>query len=260
MTILDRILESTKARVTTEKQAVSLEEMKARAAGMNRGFCFAKALSQDGMSFICEVKKASPSKGLIAEQFPYVEIAQVYEAAGASAISVLTEPEFFLGSNRYLEEIRTAVSIPLLRKDFIVDAYQIYQAAAMGADAVLLICAALDAGTLSSFLQLAHSFGMDVLVEAHDADEVQTAISIGANIIGVNNRNLKDFSVDFSNSLSLRHLAPDKTLFVAESGIQSREDVLTLEQGKVDAVLVGETLMRAPNIGQALAALKGDAV
>lgn len=257
MTILDQILESTRARIAKEKQEFSLEEMQSKATGINRGFRFAKALSQDGMSFICEVKKASPSKGLIAEHFPHVEIAKAYEAAGASAISVLTEPEFFLGSNRYLEEIRAAVSIPLLRKDFIIDAYQIYQAAVMGADAILLICSALDGDMLCAFLQLAHSFGMDALVEAHDAQEVETAVSIGANIIGVNNRNLKDFSVDFANSLSLRHLAPSETLFVAESGITCREDVSVLEAGKVDAVLVGETLMRASDIGQALAKLKG---
>lgn len=257
MTILDQILASTRARVAKEMQEISLEEMQVKAIGTDRGFRFAEALSREGMSFICEVKKASPSKGLIAEHFPHVEIAQAYEAAGASAISVLTEPKFFLGSNHYLEDIRAAVSTPLLRKDFIIDAYQIYQAAVLGADAILLICTALDADTLRSFLQLAHSFGMDALVEAHDAQEVETAVSIGANIIGINNRNLKDFSVNFANSLSLRHLAPSETLFVAESGITCREDVAKLEAGKVDAVLVGETLMRAPDIAQALTALKG---
>ena len=197
------------------------------------------------MSFICEVKKASPSKGLIAHDFPYVDIAKDYEAAGASAISVLTEPEYFLGSNEYLKEIRRHVSVPLLRKDFTVDPYQIFEAKVIGASAVLLICALLDTETLRTGIHLCDSLGMSALVEAHDEEEIKSALRAGARIIGVNNRNLKTFSVDFSNSIRLRSLVPDDVLFVAESGVKSADDIRLLHEAGVDGVLIGETLMRA---------------
>ena len=197
------------------------------------------------MSFICEVKKASPSKGLIAPDFPYVDIAKDYEAAGASAISVLTEPEYFLGSNEYLKEIRRHVSVPLLRKDFTVDPYQIFEAKVIGASAVLLICALLDTETLRTGIHLCDSLGMSALVEAHDEEEIKSALRAGARIIGVNNRNLKTFSVDFSNSIRLRSLVPDDVLFIAESGVKSADDIRLLHEAGVDGVLIGETLMRS---------------
>lgn len=197
------------------------------------------------MSFICEVKKASPSKGLIASDFPYVDIAKDYEAAGAAAISVLTEPEYFLGSNEYLKEIRRHVSVPLLRKDFTVDPYQIFEAKVIGASAVLLICALLDTETLRTGIHLCDSLGMSALVEAHDEEEIKSALRAGARIIGVNNRNLKTFSVDFSNSIRLRSLVPDDVLFIAESGVKSADDIRLLHEAGVDGVLIGETLMRS---------------
>ena len=209
------------------------------------------------MQFICEVKKASPSKGLIAEHFPYVDIAKAYEAAGAAAISVLTETDYFLGDDRYLRQIYDAVQTPLLRKDFTVDAYQIYQAKTLGAGAVLLICAILDEKRIRSFIELCDSLGMSALVEAHDAEEVRMADSAGARVIGVNNRNLKDFTVDIGNSLRLRELVPGDTLFVAESGISSPEDVRALREGGVNGVLIGESLMRAKDKKAMLDYLRG---
>ena len=209
------------------------------------------------MQFICEVKKASPSKGLIAEHFPYVDIAKAYEAAGAAAISVLTETDYFLGDDRYLRQIYDAVQTPLLRKDFTVDAYQIYQAKTLGAGAVLLICAILDEKRIRSFIEICDSLGMSALVEAHDAEEVRMADSAGARIIGVNNRNLKDFTVDIGNSLRLRELVPGDTLFVAESGISTPEDVRALREGGVNGVLIGESLMRAKDKKAMLDYLRG---
>lgn len=231
-----------------EKGAVNTE---------NISFRFEKNLRQKEMQFICEVKKASPSKGLIAEHFPYVDIAKVYEAAGAAAISVLTETDYFLGDDRYLRQIYDAVQTPLLRKDFTVDAYQIYQAKTLGAGAVLLICAILDEKRIRSFIELCDSLGMSALVEAHDAEEVRMADSAGARIIGVNNRNLKDFTVDIGNSLRLRELVPGDTLFVAESGISTPEDVRALREGGVNGVLIGESLMRAKDKKAMLDYLRG---
>ena len=199
----------------------------------------------EGMRFICEVKKASPSKGIIAEEFPYLVIAGEYEQAGAAAISVLTEPHYFLGSDDYLKEIAAQVKIPVLRKDFTIDAYQIYEAKLLGASAVLLICALLEDAKLKEFIKIAHELGISALVEAHDETEVQRAVAAGAQIIGVNNRNLKDFTVDIRNSVHLRALAPKTCLFVAESGIKTAEDIAVLKENGVDAVLIGETLMRA---------------
>ena len=220
---------------------------------------FERALRQPGMSFICEVKKASPSKGIIAEDFPYMDIAKDYEAAGASAISCLTEPYWFLGSDVYLEEIAENVSIPVLRKDFTCSEYMIWQAKALGASAVLLICSVLDDGELRAYHRLTEELHMSALVEAHDADEIERAKQAGARIIGVNNRNLKDFSVDIGPSARLRQLAGEDTVFVSESGIRPPEDMRTLCENGTDAVLIGEMLMRAPDRQAALRALKREA-
>lgn len=257
--ILQEIAERTKQRVAEEKSAVSLSEIKKRAEAMdsNTGFPFAKALGGSDISFICEVKRASPSKGMIAEDFPYLEIARDYEAAGAAAISCLTEPFWFKGSDRYLQEIAAAVKIPVLRKDFTVDEYMIYQAKTLGASAVLLICSILSKEQLAEYLEIAHSLGLSALVEAHDEEEVKTAVSVGAGIIGVNNRDLKTFTVDISNSSRLRKLVPPEILFVSESGIKTAQDIAALRQNGTNAVLIGETLMRSPDKKAALAQLRG---
>lgn len=259
MMILDKIVASTRKRVEQEKAQHSFEEIKFQALSLNprTGFPFEKMLQTDGVSFICEVKKASPSKGVIVREFPYLEIAREYERAGAGALSVLTEPEFFQGSPQYLQEIRAAVQIPLLRKDFTIDAYQIYQAKVLGADAVLLICAILEASVLREFIQICDGLGLSALVEAHDEREVKQAVDAGARIIGVNNRNLKDFTVDIQNSIRLREQAPDRVAFVAESGIRTRRDIERLEAAKVNAVLIGETLMRSPDKKAMLDELRG---
>lgn len=258
-TILDTIAEHTRQRVRKAKTILPLKEVKQRALSMdcNTGFPFEKALAEGGISFICECKKASPSKGLIAEDFSYLSIAREYEAAGASCISVLTEPEWFLGKNEHLKEITDAVSIPCIRKDFTVDEYMIYEAKLLGASAVLLICSLLPTDTLKNYIQICDQLGLSALVEAHDDEEIASAIRAGARIIGVNNRNLKNFTVDVSNSGKLRALVPDNILFVAESGMKSREDIEALEQAHVDAVLIGETLMRSVDKKAMLDELKG---
>ncbi|WP_277282651.1 indole-3-glycerol phosphate synthase TrpC [Veillonella caviae] len=257
--ILDRIVESTKHRVAAEKLEQPLEDVKAAALALpsDTGFPFEAALRQQDFNFICEVKKASPSKGIIAEHFPYLEIAKEYELAGAAAISVLTEPEFFKGSKQYLQDIAAAVNIPVLRKDFIIDEYQIYQAKIWGASAILLICACLDVSALTRFRQLAESLGLSALVEAHDAEEVQMAIDCGARIIGVNNRNLKDFTVDVNNSVRLRNLVDDDVIFVSESGLETPEDIQVLRDNHIGVALMGESFMRAPNKIEKLAYLYG---
>lgn len=259
MNILAEIAEKTKIRVEEAKQRQSLSALRelAEQAETDTGFPFEKALAVEGLSFICEVKKASPSKGIIAEDFPYIEIAKRYEAAGAAALSVLTEPYYFKGSNDYLREIRKEVSLPILRKDFTVDEYMIYEAKVMGADAVLLICAILSDEQLAAYGKLAKSLGLSTLVEAHDEEEVHRAIASGASIIGVNNRNLKDFTVDIQNSVRLRALVPGEILFVSESGIKTKEDTAKLKENGTDAVLVGETLMRSGNIAETLKELRG---
>lgn len=226
----------------------------------NTGFPFRKALSGDEISFICEVKRASPSKGLIAPDFPYLDIARDYERAGASAISCLTEPFWFKGRDEYLAEISNAVTIPVLRKDFTVDEYMIYQAKTLGASAVLLICSILSKEQLSEYLGIAHSLGLSALVEAHDEDEVRTALSVGAGIIGVNNRDLRTFTVDINNSARLRKLVPPEVLFVSESGIKTAADIEALRSNGTNAVLIGETLMRSPDKKAALDELRGHAI
>ena len=257
--ILDRIVEATKIRVAQEKQVETLEAVKAAALALpsDTGFPFEAALRQQDFNFICEVKKASPSKGIIAEHFPYLEIAKEYEVAGAAAISVLTEPDFFKGDKKYLQEIASTVKIPVLRKDFIIDEYQIYQAKVWGASAILLICACLDVPTLTKFRELADSLGLSSLVEAHDEKEVQMAIDCGARIIGVNNRNLKDFTVDVQNSVRLRNLVEDDVIFVSESGLETPEDIQVLRDNNIGVALMGETFMRSPNKVEKLAYLYG---
>ncbi len=257
--ILDEIAERTRQRVAEEKAAVPLAEMKKRALAMdaNTGFPFKRALGSDDISFICEVKRASPSKGMIAEDFPYLDIARDYESAGAAAISCLTEPFWFKGKDEYLTEIASAVSIPVLRKDFTVDEYMIYQAKTLGASAVLLICSILSREQLAEYLGIAHSLGLSALVEAHDEEEVRTALAVGAGIIGVNNRDLKTFTVDIHNSARLRKLVPPEVLFVSESGIRTAADVAALRENGTNAVLIGETLMRSPDKKAALAELRG---
>ena len=257
--ILDKIIEATKIRVAQEKDVETPEAVKAAALALpsDTGFPFEAALRQQDFNFICEVKKASPSKGIIAEHFPYLDIAKEYEVAGAAAISVLTEPDFFKGDKKYLQEIANTVKIPVLRKDFIIDEYQIYQAKVWGASAILLICACLDVPTLTKFRELADSLGLSSLVEAHDEHEVQMAIDCGARIIGVNNRNLKDFTVDVQNSVRLRNLVQDDVIFVSESGLETPEDIQVLRDNNIGVALMGETFMRSPNKVEKLAYLYG---
>lgn len=257
-TILDTIADYTRERVETAKKVISLEEIKAAALALPKGeFEFEKALTSKEISFICECKKASPSKGLIAENFDYLTIAEDYEDAGAACISVLTEPKWFLGKNEYLKEIAQTVSIPCLRKDFTVDEYMIYEAKILGAKCVLLICSLLDTATVKKYIGICDSLGISALVETHNEAEVSSAIRAGARIIGVNNRNLKDFSVDTENSRRIRSIVPKDILFVAESGVKTADDVKTLYEIGADAVLIGETLMRAENKKEKLDELKG---
>lgn len=275
MNILEEIAGKTRERIEEEKRRCSPAEMKGLAEELLRskkhggagaltgadnaaaGGCFYRALAVPGMSYICEVKKASPSKGLIAPDFPYLEIAKEYEVAGASAISCLTEPFYFRGADQYLKEITGSARIPVLRKDFTVDEYMIYQAKTLGASAVLLICAILDKVQLRDYRQLAESLGLDALVETHDETEVEMALDVGAKIVGVNNRDLKTFQVDMQNSIRLRNLAPREVLFVSESGIKGPEEISILREHQVDAVLIGETLMRSTDKKAELERLNG---
>ena len=244
-TILDTIASHARTRVAADREQLPLEALKERCAGLPAARGFGAALKQPGMRFICEVKKASPSKGVISPDFPYLDIARDYEAAGADAVSCLTEPKWFLGSDDIFREIRQNISLPMIRKDFTVDEYQIYQARCMGADAVLLICSLLDTATVAKYLEICDSLGLDALVETHDEAEIESAVAAGARIIGVNNRNLKDFSVDFSNAAKLRDRIPPEAVYVAESGVSCPEDAAALRRIGADAVLMGEVLMRA---------------
>ena len=258
MTILDQLAEHASARVAQAKASLPLDEIRERALALPKGdFAFEAALKKPGISFICECKKASPSRGLIAPDFPYLEIARAYQAAGADCISVLTEPKWFLGRDEYLREIAGAVSIPCLRKDFTVDEYMIYEAKLLGASAVLLICSILTEEQIRAYLSLCDRLGLSALVEAHDEGEVKTALRAGARIIGVNNRNLKDFTVDTENSRRLRALIPPQVLFVSESGVKNAGDVAKLREIGADAVLIGETLMRAEDKRAKLDELRG---
>ena len=258
MTILDELAAHARERVALAKQSVSLEVLKEQALKLPKGnFAFEKALRKRDIAFICECKKASPSKGLIASEFPYLQIAKAYEAAGADCISVLTEPKWFLGKDSYLQEIAAAVKIPCLRKDFTVDAYMLYEAKLLGASAVLLICSILTDEQLSEYLKICEEMGLSALVEAHDEQEIHRAVKAGARIIGVNNRNLKDFTVDTENSRKLRALIPQEIIFVSESGVRSAADVRALRNIGANAVLIGEALMRAADKRAKLEELKG---
>lgn len=258
MTILDELAKSAKTRVEKAKAKMPLERLKRDALIMPKGsFEFEEALKGDNIAFICECKKASPSKGLIAPDFPYLQIAKEYELAGADCISVLTEPSRFLGSDDYLKEIAENISVPCLRKDFTVDEYMIYEAKLLGAKAVLLICSILTENQIKEYIKICDTLGLSALVEAHDESEVATAVNSGARIIGVNNRNLKDFTVDTKNSARLRALIPMDIIFVSESGVKTPEDVRELRKIGADAVLIGETLMRAENKKETLAQLRG---
>ncbi|MDO5141628.1 MAG: indole-3-glycerol phosphate synthase TrpC [Eubacteriales bacterium] len=255
--ILDELAAHARERVAAAKAVRPLEQVKAQAEAAPRGtFRFAQALSGQDLAFICEIKKASPSKGVIDPVFDYRAIAAAYKAAGADCVSVLTEPKWFLGSDEIFRAVRAAIDVPMIRKDFTVDRYQIYEAKLLGADAVLLICTLLDAATLAQYLEICDTLGLSALVETHDADEMRMAIDAGARLIGVNNRNLKDFTVDLDNAARLRALAPTGTVFVAESGVSGPADAAALRRAGADALLVGEHLMRSPDKTAALAALR----
>ena len=258
MNILEQIAEHAKYRVSQAKQKKPLSQVKSEALKLKKGnFEFEKALTKGDIAFICECKKASPSKGIIAEEFDYLQIAKDYEAAGADCISVLTEPKWFLGKDEYLRDIANTVNIPIIRKDFVVDEYMIYEAKILGAKAVLLIVAILTEQELFKYIRICDSLGLTALVEAHDEIEIMKAVRAGARVIGVNNRNLKDFSVDTANSTKLRNLIPGDVLFVSESGIKEASDIKALRVAGVDAVLIGETLMRATDKKAKLEELKG---
>ncbi len=254
MSILSEIASKTRQRVAGQKAQLPLAAMRAQAEAIpaDTHFPFESALKNPGISFICEVKKASPSKGLIAPNFPYLEIAKAYEQAGAAAVSCLTEPYYFQGQNQYLQEIAAGLSIPVLRKDFTIDPYMIYEAKVLGAAAILLICAILTDDELKEYLKISENLGLSALVEAHTAQEVTRAINCGARIIGVNNRDLNTFQVDITTSLRLRSMVPGHIVYVSESGIRNSDDIAQLYQNGTDAVLIGETLMLAPNKKQML--------
>lgn len=259
MNILDKICETTKERIEKEKQKISLSEIRKLAENIknNSNFDFEKAIgkkyknnkdSKDNnkekrINFICEIKKASPSKGIISESFDYIEIAKDYEKAEADAISCLTEPYYFMGSDNYLKEVKGIVNIPVLRKDFIIDEYMIYQSKNIRADAILLIVAVLDKYKLKDYFDIANESGLSSLIEVHNEEELEKAVNINARIIGVNNRDLKTFNVDINNSVRLRKLVPKNIIFVSESGIKDRSDIKILEENETDAVLIGERLM-----------------
>ncbi len=258
MTILEQLAEHAKERVEKNKKLISFDEIKNKALELPKSdFLFEKALKKPDISLICECKKASPSKGLIAPEFNYIKIAKEYEQAGADCISVLTEPKWFLGSDNYLKEIAENVSIPCLRKDFTVDPYMIYEAKILGASAVLLICSILSEKEICEYIKICDELGLSALVEAHNEEEVKAALNSGARVIGVNNRNLKDFTVDTENSRRLSELIPKNILFVSESGVKTAEDIAILREIGADAVLIGETLMRAENKKEKLAELRG---
>ncbi|MBR6344630.1 MAG: indole-3-glycerol phosphate synthase TrpC [Lachnospiraceae bacterium] len=255
--ILDKLADHARERVKRASEIISPSEIKERAMSLSKGmFEFENALKKEGLSFICECKKASPSKGIIAEDFPYLDIAKAYETAGADCISVLTEPKWFLGSDEYLREIAANVSTPCIRKDFTVSDYMIYEAKILGAKAVLLICAILDDRELAEYIKICDELGLSALVEAHDGEEIKRALNAGARIVGVNNRNLKDFTVDISNAGKLRDMVPKNVIYVSESGIKDKYDIKNAHDMGADAVLIGETLMRAADKKQMLDELK----
>ena len=259
MTILDQLAAHAYRRVAEAKKRLPADVIRDQALSMEKGeFRFENSLKKPGISFICECKKASPSRGIIAEDFPFLQIAREYEEAGADCISVLTEPGWFLGRDEYLKEIAAGVSLPCLRKDFIVDEYMIYEAKLLGASAVLLICSILSEAQVGDYIRICDELKLSALVEAHDKEEALIALRAGARMIGVNNRNLKDFSVDMQNSLRLRELIPGEVLFVSESGVKTADEVKQLFEIGADAVLIGEALMRAKDKKSMLAKLRGE--
>lgn len=265
MNILNEIAGRTRERIEEEKKKIPLESLKEQILkreeeDKQEKKTFFQAMKKEGMSYICEIKKASPSKGVLAKDFPYVKIAKEYENAGASAVSCLTEPFYFQGANRYLAKITREIQIPVLRKDFTVDEYMIYQAKALGASAVLLICSILSDGQIKEYLHLTQELGMDALTEIHDEKELERAVNAGAKIIGANNRNLKTFEIDMENSIRLRALTPENLIFVSESGIRTREDIEKLYRNHVDGVLIGESLMKSRNKKETLLELNGGAL
>lgn len=248
MTILDKLADYAKKRCDISKKNISVDEMRRLAFSLPKGnFSFETALKKPKISFICECKKASPSKGIISSDYPYLKIAKEYESAGADCISVLTEPKWFLGSDEHLKTISSNVNIPCLRKDFTVDEYMIYEAHLLGASALLLIVSILSENQIQEYIEICDQLGISALVEAHDEAEVITAVNAGARIIGVNNRNLKDFSVDTETSIHLRSSVPSNILFVSESGVKTADDIKKLYQIGADAVLIGEILMKSPD-------------
>ena len=258
MTILDKLADYARFRVIQAKKIIPLEEIRRQAESLPKGeYSFENALKTSDIAFICECKRASPSKGIIASKFPYLQIAKEYESAGANCISVLTEPKWFLGGDKYLEEIATAVTLPCLRKDFNVDPYMIYEAKVLGAQGVLLICSISNEMEIESYITICDDLGISALVEVHNEKEVELALNGGARIIGVNNRNLKDFSIDSNNSRRLRELIPPDVLFVSESGVTCSDDVEKLRKIGADAVLIGEALMKAEDKKAKLAELRG---
>lgn len=259
MSILSQLQAEAYRRVSSAKQRISAERMQSMAEQAPAGhFEFERAIGRSGLSFICECKKASPSKGLIDPEYDYIKIAEEYQAAGADCISVLTEPRWFEGDDEHIRRIAERVKLPCLRKDFTVDEYMIYQAKMLGASAVLLICSLSDTDRLKKYIAICDKLGLSALTEAHDEQEIKSALKAGARIIGVNNRNLGDFSVDKSNSLRLRQLVPADVLFVAESGMNSPQDIKNMQDAGVDAVLVGEALMRAADKSKTLKYLKSE--
>jgi indole-3-glycerol phosphate synthase len=260
-TILDTILRRKHEEVAARREHVSLFELKARATSAPPARGFADAIDakiRAGLpAVIAEVKKASPSKGVIRADFDPAAIARSYEAGGAACLSVLTDVDFFQGSDDYLRQARAACALPVLRKDFVVDAYQLYEARALGADCVLLIAAALDDARLSEFAFVAAELGMDVLVEVHDLDELERALPVPSRLLGINNRNLKTFEVSLQATLDLQPMVPADRVLVTESGILAPADVARMRGAGVHAFLVGEAFMRAEDPGAALAALFG---
>ena len=260
--ILDDIIAKQKTRKENEKKEKkekNIETLKQEVLPLpsSKNFFFENSLKSKDFAFICEIKKASPSKGVIVEDFPYMDIAQEYEKAGASAISVLTEQHFFKGNDKYLKDVADIVNIPVLRKDFIIDEYQIYQAKLIGADAVLLICAVLDESTLKNFINIATSLKLSCLVETHNEDEIKKALNSGAEIIGINNRDLKTFKVDINTSLKLRSFIPENKILISESGIKTSQDIKMLKNAGFNGVLIGESMMLSKDKKQFLSQLRG---
>lgn len=260
--ILDKIVAQKRIEVAERKVSQPLADLQARSNALPARD-FAAALAQPGVGLIGELKKASPSKGLLRTDFAPVALAEVYAANGARAMSILTDEPFFQGSLAYLQAVRQAEAdetlgpLPLLRKDFVIDPYQVWEARAWGADAILLIVAILDDRELTELRELAEGLGMTALVEVHDEVETRRAVATGARVVGVNNRDLRDFTVDIHTTLRLRPLVPTDTILVAESGIHTAADVAMLERGGVDAILVGEALMTAPDMAAKVRELSG---